>query len=192
MLEAAPEEKFNMTWDKRRVNSKARDLVVQLPKGSTTFAPEQIPQFSVTRAQPAAGSLLGDGADPVITLMGSSYSHSWTRFPEALRYTLQRDILAISVGAGQGTWAGMEAYLRDDAFQTNKPKLLIWEMPERDMHAPPDYKFRDARYRSDNTEWLLRAAAWAQSRCAPSPVAWRQARLTTSRRGRRPTVISLS
>ena len=28
-------------------------------------------------------------------------------------------------------------YLRDDSFQTNKPKLLIWEMPERDMAAPP-------------------------------------------------------
>ena len=58
--------------------------------------------------------------------------------------------------------------MRDDAFQTKPPKLLIWEMPERDMRAPPDYKYRDARYISDNTEWLLRASAWAQTGCKPS------------------------
>lgn len=167
-LEAAPEEKFNMSWDKRRVNSKSRDLVEQLPKGSPAYAPEPMLQFFVTKAAPAAGALLGDGADPAITLMGSSYSNAWTRFPEALRYTLQRDILAISVGADQGSWVGMESYLRDDAFQTKKPKLLIWEMPERDMRAPPNFKYRDTRYQSDNTEWLLRAAAWVQNACAPS------------------------
>ena len=50
----------------------------------------------------------------------------------------------------------MESYLRDDAFQNKPPKLLIWEMPERDMHAPPDYKYREARYVSSNADWLKR------------------------------------
>lgn len=43
-------------------------------------------------------------------------------------------------------------------------------MPERDMRMPPDYRFRDPRYQSDNTEWLLRAAAWVQKSCTPSSV----------------------
>ena len=102
--------------------------------------------------------------------MGSSYSRGWTRFAESLRYTLQRDILTIAVGADQGSWIGMESYLMDDAFQTKKPKLIIWEMPERDMRAPPNYQYREARYLLDNTEWLLRASAWVQSSCAPSAV----------------------
>ena len=50
----------------------------------------------------------------------------------------------------------MESYLRDDAFQTAPPKVLIWEMPERDMHAPPDYKYREARYVTSNADWLKR------------------------------------
>jgi len=104
-------------------------------------------------------------------LMGSSYSSEWTGFADALRYTLQRDILSVSVGADQGSWVGMESYLRDDAFQTQAPKLLIWEMPERDMRAPPDYKYRDARYISNNTEWLLRVSALTQRNCKPSSVA---------------------
>ena len=64
----------------------------------------------------------------------------------------------------------MESYLSDDAFQVKAPKILIWEMPERDMRAPPDYKFRDARYVINNTEWLLRASAWVQNDCKPSAV----------------------
>jgi alginate O-acetyltransferase complex protein AlgJ len=55
--------------------------------------------------------------------------------------------------------------LRNDAFQTNRPKLLIWEMPERDMKAPPDMPYREARYVINNTEWLLRVSALAQKDC---------------------------
>jgi alginate O-acetyltransferase complex protein AlgJ len=62
----------------------------------------------------------------------------------------------------------METYLRDDSFQLNKPKILLWEMPERDMRMPPDYKYRARRYQSDNTEWLLRASSWVQNTCSPS------------------------
>ena len=170
-LGAIPEEKFVMTKSSRRANSPTRDLVAKLPEGAPIFAAEQVLPFQVSREQKTSGSLLGDDTAAAITLMGSSYSAQWYRLPDALRYTLQRDILAISVEAIQGSWVGMESYLRDDSFQTKKPKLLIWEMPERDTSKPPDFKFREERYQSDNTEWLLRVAAWVQSSCTPSPVA---------------------
>jgi alginate O-acetyltransferase complex protein AlgJ len=170
LFDAIPEEKFSLAWGKRKIISKARDLAEQLPKGAASPAPEQLLPFSVTRLQPPKENLLGEAAAPGIALMGSSYSDSWTGFPEALRFTLQRDILDISVGADRGSWVGIESYLRDDAFQTQKPKILIWEMPERDMKALPNYQYRDARYLSDNTEWLLRAASWVENNCAASPV----------------------
>jgi alginate O-acetyltransferase complex protein AlgJ len=170
LLTSIPEEKFTLVMGKRKSANKVGDLVDQLPKGSPAFTPEQIISFSVNRPPQSKDSLLSDDAAPAITLMGSSYSHNATGFSEALRYTLQRDLLDISVGADRGSWLGMESYLRDAAFQTQKPKLLIWEMPERDMKALPNSPFRDARYISDNTEWLLRAAAWAQEKCSPSPV----------------------
>jgi alginate O-acetyltransferase complex protein AlgJ len=170
VLAATPEEGFKLALGKRKVNSKSRDLVDQLPKDAPTFAPEQFVPFSVSRAQPPKEDLLGNREPLGITLVGSSYSHAWTGFPDALRYTLQRDMLSISVGADQGSWVGMEGYLRDDAFQNQAPKMVIWEMPERDLRAPPNYKFRDARYVSDNTEWLLRVSALVQSSCKPSAV----------------------
>jgi alginate O-acetyltransferase complex protein AlgJ len=49
--------------------------------------------------------------------------------------------------------------LKDDAFKTNKPKLIIWEIPERELRSPPSAKFRDVRYVSDNNEWLSRVSA---------------------------------
>ena len=169
-LDTTPEEGFKIALSKRKVNSKARDLVEQLPKDSPAFATEQATPFSVSRVQPPKEDLLGNRAPLAITLVGSSYSHAWTGFPDALRFSLQRDLLSISVGADQGSWVGMEGYLRDDAFQSQPPKVVIWELPERDLRAPPNYKFRDARYISDNTEWLLRTSALIQSVCKPSSI----------------------
>lgn len=171
VLDATPEESFKQSISKKKVNSKSRDLVEQLPKDSPAFGPESTIQVSTSRVQPPKEDLLGNSLPMEITLVGSSYSSNWTGFSDALRYSLQRDLLSISVGADQGSWVGMESYLRDDAFQTHAPKLLIWEMPERDLRAPPNYKFRDSRYASDNTEWLLRVSALVQSTCKPSTVA---------------------
>jgi alginate O-acetyltransferase complex protein AlgJ len=168
---SVPEEKFSLAWSKKKIVSKGRDLVAQLPPGSPAFGPEQLLPFSVARNQAAKEGLLGEEAAPGIVVVGSSYSDNWTGFTEALRFTLQRDLLDISVGAERGSWYGIESYLRDAAYQTQKPKLLIWEMPERDMKALPNYQYRDQRYISDNTEWLLRAASWAEgSNCQASPV----------------------
>jgi alginate O-acetyltransferase complex protein AlgJ len=170
-LAASAEEKFTLSWNKKKIAAKARDLVEQLPKGhGATFAPEPLLNFAVARAGAAKEGLVGDDAAPGVVLMGSSYSDNWTGFAEALRYTLQRDLLDISVGAERGTWYGIETYLRDASFQTQKPKLLIWEMPERDMKALPNYQYRDPRYLLDNTEWLLRVATWVESDCKASPV----------------------
>ena len=170
IMDATPEEGFKIVIGKRKVNSKSKDLIEQLAKDAPAIAPEQTVQVNVSRAQPPKEDLLGNRLPLGMTLVGSSYSHAWTGFPDALRYTLQRDMLSISVGADQGSWVGMEGYLRDDAFQTQAPKMIIWEMPERDLRAPPNYKFRDARYLSDNTEWLLRVSALVQASCKPSSV----------------------
>lgn len=165
---ATPASAYAMTWSKQKVRTMSRDLVEQLPAGAPAYAPETVSLFQVSRGKESDAGLLGDADDPQVTLLGSSYSMKWTGFADALRYTLQRDVLDVAVGADRGSWVGMESYLRDDAFQTQRPKLLIWEMPERDMRAPPDYHFRDARYHSDNTEWLLRAAAWVEKDCRPA------------------------
>lgn len=155
-LDTTPEQKYTLTWGKQKVNQRARDLVKLLPPGAPSYPAEQTPQFKVLRAQESQAGLLGPADTVAITVIGSSYTNKNTGYPDGLRYTLQRDLLDISIPVDQGPWVGMEAYLRDDAFKTNKPKLIIWEIPEREMRSPPSYKFREARYVIDNNEWLSR------------------------------------
>ena len=173
-LDATPEAVYKISFGKRKLPSKGRNLLTVLPRNSGPFTPEQFTPVSVTRAQP-----LGEvGHTPIgVTVAGSSSSKDWTGFVDALRYVLQRDISNVSVTGDIGPWVGMESYLRSDAFQANSPKLLIWEWSESTMHAPPDTKYQDPRYVSDKTEWLLRSSAWAQAICKPSSVSATLARV---------------
>jgi alginate O-acetyltransferase complex protein AlgJ len=155
-LAATPEEKYSLTWTKQKVNQRARDLVKLMPADAQSFAPEQTLQFKAARVKESQAGLLSAGDNVGITVIGSSYTNKNTGYPDAIRFTLQRELLDISIPVDQGPWVGMEAYLKDEAFKTKKPKLIIWEIPEREMRSPPNYKFRDARYVSDNNAWLSR------------------------------------
>jgi alginate O-acetyltransferase complex protein AlgJ len=155
-LAATVEEKFTLTWAKQKTNTRARDMVRLMPQGSPAFPPEQILTFKVAKVQASQAGLLGNGDNVGITAIGSSYTNKNTGYPDALRYSLQREILDISLPVDQGPWYGMDAYLRDESFKTKKPKLIIWEIPEREFRSPPNYKFRDPRYVIDNNEWLSR------------------------------------
>ncbi len=155
-LAATPEEKYTLSWTKQKVNQRARDLVKLMPADAPSFAPEQTLQFKAVRVKESQAGLLSAGDNVGITVIGSSYTNKNTGYPDGLRFTLQRDLLDISIPVDQGPWVGMEAYLKDEAFKTKKPKMIIWEIPEREMRSPPNYKFRDARYVSDNNAWLSR------------------------------------
>jgi alginate O-acetyltransferase complex protein AlgJ len=153
-LESIPEEKYTLTWATNKVSTRARDLVKLMPKDSPAYPTEKVLPFKVGRVNESKAGLLGGSDTTLITVIGSSYANKNTGYPDGLRYTLQRNLLDISIPVDQGPWVGMEAYLRDDAFKTNKPKLIIWEIPERELRSPPNYKYRDARYVIENNAWL--------------------------------------
>lgn len=156
---ATPEVKFSMAWSEKKVNQRARDIVKMLPAGSPSFPPEQAMNFKVTRDDGAKAGLTGAGENVGILVIGSSYTNRATGYPDGIRHTLQRELLDISIPVDQGPWVGMDSYLKDDAFKTNKPKLIIWEIPEREFRAPPSYKFRDPRYHYDNNGWFDKISA---------------------------------
>ena len=155
-LAATPEEKFTLAWAKQKQNTRARDMVRLMPQGTPAFPPEQILSFKVSKTSASQVGLLGGGDNVGITVIGSSYTNKNSGFPDAIRYTLQRELLDISLPVDQGPWYGMDSYLRDEAFKTKKPKLIVWEIPEREFRSPPNNKYRDARYVIDNNEWLSR------------------------------------
>lgn len=156
--QSVPEEKYTLTWDTKKVLSRARDLVRLLPAGAPAFAPERTMLFKVAKESKKQTGLLTGDVKVGITVIGSSYTNKNTGYPDGLRFTLQRNLLDISLPVDQGPWFGMESYLKDDAFKTNKPKLIIWEIPEREFRSPPNYKSRDARYIIDNNVWIARIA----------------------------------
>lgn len=76
----------------------------------------------------AAGGLLDDNSVPVV-LAGTSYSLR-ANFHGFLQQALHAEILN-SAQDGGGFLQSISAYLADQAYQSAKPKLLIWELPER-------------------------------------------------------------
>ncbi len=169
ILASVPAQAYKMTLGKFKRPSNGRDILQLLPPDSPAkkYAFDRFFQVTITRVGPVGTDLLGK-QDPIdVSLVGTSYSMDWTGFADALRFTLQKEIFSMGIGADQGYWTGMESYLRDEAFQQKPPKLLIWEIPERDMVAPPDHKYRNVRYRMSNTEWIKRVTALVNKAAQP-------------------------
>lgn len=167
-MRGSPAVAYTLVEKPQRSPSRARDLLSLLPPGSPAYAPESVPGILVQKPVGNA-TLTGDDHLPRIALVGSSYSIEWTGFADFLRYQFQRDVGNYSVSADRGAWVAMSGLLHDGGFQTATPKLILWEWPERDMHAGPDFEFREARYRMPSDDWLLAAAAAVQKTCPASP-----------------------
>jgi alginate O-acetyltransferase complex protein AlgJ len=176
-----PVQGYKLTWASRPRASKVRDITRYLPAGTPEYPPEEILRFQLTKESSTRASRAGEGSAGDISLIGSSFSGDWSGFPDALRSALQRDLVNFSINADVGPWAVMRAYLRDDAFQTKKPKLVIWEFPERSISQVPSYQFRAERYQVDDREWMQQVAALAQGTCEGSSIA---AKLDTTGRQR--------
>ena len=93
-----------------------------------------------TSADIAAG-LFGDAAVSV-TLTGTSYSLRGN-FHGFLQQALSAKVLNAAKDGG-GLLQATTAYLTDDAFKSAKPKILVWEVPERFLYSPLD----------DEPKWL--------------------------------------
>ncbi|MFZ4478522.1 MAG: alginate O-acetyltransferase AlgX-related protein [Rhodoferax sp.] len=79
-----------------------------------------------------AGGLFGDSTVPVV-LTGTSYS-SRGNFHGFLQQALSAQVLNASKDGG-GFLQSITAYLNDEAFHSSKPKVLVWELPERFLHT---------------------------------------------------------
>lgn len=171
-LAAARPEKFTLKWAAKKERETAiNDITRLLPAGSKPYAPEEVLRFQVGKADRAnASALLAPASGGDVALVGSSFSGDWSGFANALRYTLQHDLVNYSINADVGPWYAMRGYLSDDAFQSNRPKLIIWELPERAISLLPNYAFRTPQFLIDNNDWLRQTVALAQDKCIAAPI----------------------
>jgi alginate O-acetyltransferase complex protein AlgJ len=80
---------------------------------------------------PAAADLFGDGALPQVVLVGTSYSANplWN-FTGFLKEALRAEVASYA-REGVGPFRPMLAYLKSADFREHRPRLVIWEIPER-------------------------------------------------------------
>lgn len=80
-----------------------------------------------------SGGLFGDASVPVV-LTGTSYSLRGN-FHGFLQQALSAKVLNTAKDGG-GFLQATTQYLKDEAFRSSKPKVLIWEVPERFLGDP--------------------------------------------------------
>jgi alginate O-acetyltransferase complex protein AlgJ len=111
------------------------DLVRLLELGAlrARFGPtaDVIERARLVRHDPAATDLFATVELPV-TVVGTSYAadERWnlaTRLEAALRGTAVLDAAEV----GRGPAGPMAAYLGGDAYRTSRPRVVVWEVPER-------------------------------------------------------------
>ena len=119
--EAAPVE---------RVGDLVRLMGLQDMPNALRPTPDQEAAASTSQTSPdsAGGGLFGDVAVPVV-MTGTSYSMRGN-FHGYMQQALSSKVLNTAKDGG-GFLQAATAYLTDEAFRSAKPKVLIWEVPER-------------------------------------------------------------
>jgi alginate O-acetyltransferase complex protein AlgJ len=170
VLDETQAEAYELVWAPRKFRQrKIRDITKLLPPEARNFPPEESRRFDASAISKQKLTLQGESRNVGVTLLGSSYSDDWLGFPDALRFSLQRNILNFPINSDIGSFGALRRYLQNDAFQANKPKLLIWEIPERSIPVGPN-GIRLQNYRVDRTEWLYEVAALTQGDCKTTSI----------------------
>lgn len=83
----------------------------------------------------SADDLFGDAQLPSVALVGSSYAGA-SNFLPWLAHHLHTPVANFAKDGG-GFAGAITAYLASPAYRDTPPKVLVWEIPERDLQAPP-------------------------------------------------------
>lgn len=86
---------------------------------------EPLGVYSVSR--PDQGDDLFGGSAPEVVLTGSSFSLEPYSY-DFLAVALQSEVLNASIGAG-GALVALQSYLLDGAYDADRPRVLVWELP---------------------------------------------------------------
>jgi alginate O-acetyltransferase complex protein AlgJ len=100
---------------------------------------EQVRQSSFTAqvdasAAVAEDDLFGDSQLPNVAVIGTSFSRN-SNFIGFLQRALSASVGNFALDGGEFSGAA-KAYFKSPAFLQTPPKLIVWEIPERDLQAP--------------------------------------------------------
>lgn len=95
----------------------------------------EVPAQTRQSSTESSAGLFGDAAVPY-ALTGTSYSLRGN-FHGYLQQALSAKVLNTAKDGG-GLLQAASAYLLDESFQASKPKVLVWEVPERFLYEKPE------------------------------------------------------
>ncbi len=105
-----------------------------MPKALRPNVDNEAPQATAQSSAAApAGGLFGDAAVSAV-LTGTSYSMRGN-FHGHLQEAMGTKVLNMAKDGG-GFLQAMTDYLKDDSFKQSKPKVIVWELPERMLRLP--------------------------------------------------------
>ncbi|WP_226954959.1 alginate O-acetyltransferase AlgX-related protein [Mesopusillimonas faecipullorum] len=78
--------------------------------------------------------LFGDAELPTVALIGTSFSGT-SGFTDFLSHALETPVASFAKDGGEFSGSAKE-YFDSQAFKQTPPKIIIWEIPERDLDAP--------------------------------------------------------
>ncbi len=78
--------------------------------------------------------LFGDAGLPTVALMGTSFSRT-SGFADFLAHALETPVASFAKDGGGFSGSASE-YIASKAFSQTPPKIVVWEIPERDLEAP--------------------------------------------------------
>lgn len=134
-----PHVKFNSIISGKRY-ARSGDLIrlMGLEHAPLSLRPTpdfEIPVESIHEKADDTQALFGDTQIAVV-LCGTSYSLRGN-FSGYLQQALSTEVLNTAKDGG-GFLNSIAEYLKNDAYQQSKPKVLIWEIPERFLQTPLD------------------------------------------------------
>ena len=77
---------------------------------------------------------LGDANLPTVALIGTSFSRT-SGFADFLAHALETPVASFAKDGGAFSGSASE-YFASKAFKQTPPRLVIWEIPERDLETP--------------------------------------------------------
>lgn len=142
-ISATPSKTFEVTVQnpERRPGDLVRLAGLEWLPLSAQPAPENVAASQITAKaddSQAGGDnlddLFGDSNLPNVALIGTSFSRN-SNFAGFLEQALGAPIGNFAKDGGEFS-GGANAYFSNPAFAQTPPKLLIWEIPERDLQTP--------------------------------------------------------
>jgi len=131
------ETKFSLTQESLQIE-RAGDLIrlmglENMPNWLRPL-PDMELQQTITEVSKAELASLFGGSTVAVVLTGTSYSLRGN-FHGHLQYALSCKVLN-SAKDGGGFLQATGDYLKDDAFKTEPPQVIVWELPERFLTLP--------------------------------------------------------